>query len=111
MVKLKRPLIMCDTSALLRKLPDIHPKFSPKPYHQQQLQQNFTASVCITNYNSGKEQAMNLYQKNGDGGRAKGPWSQWGWRESEGSLVPVATNLLPAPEDLLHIIRCNCQTQ
>ena len=35
----------------------------------------------------------------------------WGWKESEGLLVPVATDLLPAPEELLHIIRCNCQTQ
>ena len=35
----------------------------------------------------------------------------WGWKESEGLLVSVATDLLPAPEELLHIIRCNCQTQ
>ncbi len=34
---------------------------------------------------------------------------EWGWRESEGILIPVTTDVLPAPDDLLHIIRCNCQ--
>ena len=35
---------------------------------------------------------------------------EWGWKESEGILVPVTTDLLPAPDDLLCIIRCNCRT-
>ena len=34
----------------------------------------------------------------------------WGWRNSDGSLVPVMTDLLPAPEDLLRVISCNCHT-
>ena len=30
---------------------------------------------------------------------------EWGWRESEDEiLVPVTTDLLPAPDDLLRII-------
>ncbi len=35
---------------------------------------------------------------------------EWGWKESEGILVPVTTDLLPAPDDLMHIIWCNCRT-
>ena len=35
---------------------------------------------------------------------------EWGWKESEEMSVPVTTDLLPAPDDLLHIIRCNCHT-
>ena len=35
---------------------------------------------------------------------------EWGWRESGEILVPVTTDLLPAPDDLRRIIRCNCQT-
>ena len=31
-----------------------------------------------------------------------------GWKESAEMLVPVTSNLLPAPDDLLHMIRCNC---
>ena len=34
----------------------------------------------------------------------------WGWRESSGGLVPVQTDLPPAPQQLLKMIRCNCQT-
>ena len=35
---------------------------------------------------------------------------EWGWKESEEMFVPVTTDLLPAPDDLLRIIRCNCHT-
>ena len=35
---------------------------------------------------------------------------EWGWKESEGGLTPVHTDLPPAPEELLRVIRCNCQT-
>ena len=35
---------------------------------------------------------------------------EWGWKSCEGLLVPVMTHLPPAPEALLHIIRCNCST-
>ena len=34
----------------------------------------------------------------------------WGWKESDGALFPVTTDLDPAPNDLLQIVRCNCQT-
>ena len=35
---------------------------------------------------------------------------EWGWRESEEGLKPVQTDLPPAPDELLRMIRCNCQT-
>ena len=35
---------------------------------------------------------------------------EWGLKETEGGLIPVRTDLLPAPEELLQIITCNCQT-
>ena len=36
--------------------------------------------------------------------------ADWGWRECEEGFVPLQTSLPPAPEHLLQIIRCNCQT-
>lgn len=35
---------------------------------------------------------------------------EWGWRESDGGLMPVLTDLPPAPDELLRVIRCNCQS-
>ena len=35
---------------------------------------------------------------------------EWGWKSCGGLLVPVITHLPPAPEALLHVIRCNCST-
>ena len=35
---------------------------------------------------------------------------EWGWKESEEMFVPVTTDLLLAPDDLLRIIRSNCHT-
>ncbi|KAG1688585.1 hypothetical protein GQR58_008038 [Nymphon striatum] len=34
----------------------------------------------------------------------------WGWQKSSSGLVPVQTDLPPAPKELLKMIRCNCQT-
>ena len=34
----------------------------------------------------------------------------WGWQECEEGFVPIRTSLPPAPEHLLRVIRCNCQT-
>ena len=34
----------------------------------------------------------------------------WGWKISESGLTPIQTDLLPAPEDLLKVIRCCCAT-
>ena len=32
----------------------------------------------------------------------------WGWKISKSGLTPIQTDLLPAPEDLLKVIRCGC---
>ena len=32
---------------------------------------------------------------------------QWGWKNSDGRLIPVQTDLPPAPDELLRIIKCN----
>ena len=32
----------------------------------------------------------------------------WGWKVIGDQLVPVATDLPPAPDSLLQLIRCNC---
>ena len=34
----------------------------------------------------------------------------WGWKKSDGKLMPVLTDLPPAPDELLKMIRCNCHT-
>ena len=34
----------------------------------------------------------------------------WGWHITETGYHPIATDLPPAPEELLKIIRCNCTT-
>ena len=35
---------------------------------------------------------------------------QWGWEIINDQLMPMKTDMLPAPKDLLHIFRCNCKT-
>ena len=35
---------------------------------------------------------------------------QWGWKETEGGLMPIHTDLPPAPDELLRVIRHNCQS-
>ena len=35
---------------------------------------------------------------------------EWGWKNHEGRLVPIPTNLDAAPKELLQIIRCSCKT-
>ena len=34
---------------------------------------------------------------------------EWDWKKSEDRLVPVQTDLPPAPDEQLEVIRCNCQ--
>merc|ERR1712002_179600 len=36
--------------------------------------------------------------------------TSWGWKHYENKLVPIATDIAPAPADLLKMIRCNCAT-
>jgi len=36
--------------------------------------------------------------------------TEWGWKNEGGRLTPIATDLEPAPEDLLKVIRCNCKS-
>ena len=35
----------------------------------------------------------------------------WCWRFTNYQVFPVATDLQPAPESLLHLIRCNCSSE
>ena len=35
---------------------------------------------------------------------------EWGWRNHEGRLVPIKTDLHAAPKELLQSIRCSCKT-
>ena len=32
---------------------------------------------------------------------------EWGWKTSEGKFIPIMTDLQPAPQKFLEIIRCN----
>ena len=34
----------------------------------------------------------------------------WGWKECDGMFFPVQTDLPPAPQELLQVIRCSCKT-
>jgi len=34
---------------------------------------------------------------------------EWGWQLRHGKLFPTQTDIPPAPEDLLNVIRCNCK--
>src|SRR5437867_2741434 len=35
--------------------------------------------------------------------------TEWGWRMEQGRLRPVPTLLEAAPQDILHLIVCNCK--
>ncbi|KAK4886978.1 hypothetical protein RN001_003249 [Aquatica leii] len=34
----------------------------------------------------------------------------WGWPEASDVLIPVPSTTPPAPDELLHLITCNCKT-
>ena len=34
---------------------------------------------------------------------------QWGWKIKDQKLVPLQTDVLPAPKHLLEVIRCKCK--
>lgn len=36
--------------------------------------------------------------------------TDWGWQMANGRLIPIETDLPPAPSALLNVIRCNCKT-
>ena len=36
--------------------------------------------------------------------------TDWGWQKSGEGFVPIQTSLAPAPEKMLCVIRCNCQS-
>ena len=38
------------------------------------------------------------------------PPEQWGWKVVNGLMVPVLSDLPPAPQELLEVIRCSCKT-
>ena len=38
------------------------------------------------------------------------PPEKWGWKISDGSMIPILTDKPPAPEELLKGIRCSCKT-
>ena len=35
--------------------------------------------------------------------------TNWGWKLQDGILVPVMTDEAPAPDEILNVVRCNCQ--
>ncbi|WAR15638.1 hypothetical protein MAR_005743 [Mya arenaria] len=69
--------------------------FSHKAYHLHQHQQNIIVSECTTKcsstVNKKKGTVNNLLPQD------------WGWKESDGLLFPVQTDLPPAPQ-------CSCKT-
>ena len=36
--------------------------------------------------------------------------NDWGWRKEESCWTPIETDLPPAPQELLKVIRCNCKS-
>ena len=35
---------------------------------------------------------------------------EWGWKESDGQLLSVTTDLPPAPSKLIELFRCDCKS-
>lgn len=35
--------------------------------------------------------------------------TDWGWKIDDQGLIPISTNMDPAPENLLHLISCTCR--
>jgi len=36
--------------------------------------------------------------------------TDWGWKEENGQLVPISTDLPAAPSEILHVVRCGCKS-
>ena len=37
------------------------------------------------------------------------PPAEWGWKYHNNSLIPIATDLLAAPQKLVKVMNCNCK--
>lgn len=74
------------------------PKFSHRTYHLLRPQQPITVLRVYFQVQQQKGVDKTLSTE------------EWGWKSCEGLLVPVMTHLPPAPQALLHVIRCNCST-
>ena len=35
---------------------------------------------------------------------------QWGWNLVDGKYMPIPTDMLPAPEDMMSVLSCKCKT-
>ena len=81
------------TKDVVRKLPPAWLMFSLMFSHLLLLHQNFIASGYSTRFANGKAIP-----------------NEWGWEETDMVWSPISTDVPPAPEDLLKVIRCNCNT-
>ena len=35
--------------------------------------------------------------------------TDWGWKEQDNKLIPIMTDMPPAPQSLLELVRCGCK--
>ena len=82
----------------MKKFLQTLPAFTHKPCHPLQLLQNTTASEFTSKYCSGKVVVIKLALWNGDRKRVME------------NLCQIFTDLPPAPDEFLKMIRCNCHT-
>ena len=98
MVSLGRDSTHYDTSTFVRRWLLELLMYSHRAYHLPLQQQSTTVSTCTTRCSSGREPWMNSCRQTGDG------------KKVMRGLIPVQTDLPPAPQELLQVIRCSCKT-
>ncbi len=92
---LEKYLILCATSDFARKWLQTLPTSKHTLCHPLRLQHSLRVYLQVQ-------------QWKGSGGELLPV--EWGWKESDRGLMPVHTDLPPAPDELLRVIKCNCQS-
>lgn len=80
-------------------------KLATKTTHIQP--QNLPPTASAARYHSMR---VYLQVKQWQGEDAEMSIEDWGWKVSVNQVLPVTTDLPPAPQSLLQLIRCNCST-
>ncbi|KAJ8896705.1 hypothetical protein PR048_002050 [Dryococelus australis] len=54
---------------------------------------------------------MKLHYRSRNGWVMSLTLTNWGWHEVRQTLIPISSDLPPAPEELLYLISCGCRSE
>lgn len=76
---------------------------------KQSIQDSFQLSSLPPTKDATRQHSYRVYLQVQRWMGNKLPPCEWGWTKRGQTLIPVATELPPAPDELLHLISCGCK--